>query len=298
MTGCSRRHSGVFAVPHSCFGAVVNALLCFKINPLSAALSLPLFVLSIASVSGLSGSTWKSPGLHTSAEMWGWNMLCVHIVTSLGPKGIPAMDYKLSTCKALMNLWSALARWTLRVFPFVDDCLSFSFSLSFFISVGVFWPLTPHHFWHCWLPEQDEWHCLSLSVQPCEPRVGGSKWSIKCFCWGREKIWYGGETKVIYTRKFNCLSLSGKFELEFGFPTKSISCESSSDKVTHWDSLAASLLFALSECLHRFDASVYLCLYKRAFTQTPDLPKSLSATMEGSCLLFLTNAMRYYRRRK
>lgn len=119
MTGCSRRHSGVFTVPHSCFGAVVNTLLCFKINPLSAALSLPLFVLSIASVSGLSGSTWKSPGLHTSAEMWGWNMLCVHIVTSLGPKGIPAIDYKLSTCKALMNLWSALARWTLRVFPFV-----------------------------------------------------------------------------------------------------------------------------------------------------------------------------------
>lgn len=68
----------------------------------------------------------------------------------------------------------------------------------------VFSPLTPPR--RCWLSAQNMWHCPSFSVQPFEPCVGGSKLSIKCFCWGREKIWYSGETKVIWTRKFNCLS--------------------------------------------------------------------------------------------
>lgn len=74
------------------------------------------------------------------------------------------------------------------------------------IYARVLWPLTPSLF--LTLPViSARWVTRpSLFVQPLELRVGGSKLSIKCFCWGREKIWYSGETKVICTRKFNCLS--------------------------------------------------------------------------------------------
>lgn len=93
--------------------------------------------------------------------------------------------------------------------------LMFSFSLRsayplHLFSVWVFWPLTPH-FTHCWLVIKDERRCPTLAVcphpHPSTPGVGGSKLSIKCFCWDAEKIRYGEETKVICTRKFNCLSL-------------------------------------------------------------------------------------------
>lgn len=48
--------------------------------------------------------------------------------------------------------------------------------------------------------------------------------------------------------------------------------------------------FTSIECLHRSDASVCLGLYKRAcMTQTQGLPQSLSATIVGSYLRFLSD---------
>lgn len=124
-----------------------------------------------------------------------------------------------------MNLWSTLSRWsisgTLCLFPFVficgnNDCVSVHFSHSLSVTPSLFLPLhrsrvcsdlwPPPYFWRCWLSMQDKWRCPSVCIQPFEPCVGGSKLSIKCFCWSQEKIWYSRETKVICTRKFNCLS--------------------------------------------------------------------------------------------
>lgn len=124
-----------------------------------------------------------------------------------------------------MNLWSTLSWWsisgTLCLFPFVficgnNDCVfppfrSFSFSRSIFIPLchlcvcSDLWPL-PISDAAGYQRKISVVVGASLSVQPLEPCVGGSKLSIKCFCWDREKIWYSGETKVICTRKFNCLS--------------------------------------------------------------------------------------------
>lgn len=106
-------------------------------------------------------------------------------------------------------------------------------------SVWVFWPLTPY-FTHCWLAIKDEWHSPTLTVQLCVWEAANCPLNV---CWGQEKIWYGKETKVICTRKFNCLSLSSKFELQFGFPDKSISHESSSGEVKDRVSLPVSFYF-------------------------------------------------------
>lgn len=175
-----------------------------------------------------------------------------------------------------MNLWSTLSWWsisgTLCLFPFVficgnSDCVSLilDHALRLNSSLSVTYACVPTFdlplFWTLRvIGEKDKWRRPSLSVRPSSRLSrawAARKLSIKCFCWGREKIWYSGETKVICTRKFNCLS-PASLSFSLASPTKSISHESSSDEVQRWVCPAASLP------LHRSAAAVYLCLYERA----------------------------------
>lgn len=208
-----------------------------------------------------------------------------------------------------MNLWSTLSWWrisgTLCLFPFVficknDGCVSLRFAHSLSVSPSLFlsvcsdlWPLIIFGA-ACYQHKMSDVVWARPSSRASRVCVGGNKLSIKCFCWGPEKIWYGGETKVICTRKFNCLSLRQVWALvwllhQINFTRKQF----------RWGltSSCSQSPFALCDRLHRFDASVYLCLYKRAcMTQARVLPES--ATMQGSYLLFLTNLMCYYGRYK
>lgn len=177
-----------------------------------------------------------------------------------------------------MNLWSTLSWWsvsgTLCLFPFVfirgnTERVSPRSAPSSFVRVlnvrvsSHFGPrllflfsFLIFGFW--WLSAQEN-RCPSLSVQPFELCVGGSKLSIKCFCWGREKIWYSGETKVICSRKFNCLSRAS-LRFRLASPPNQFQMKAQVQMRFNFESVVPPIL---CEILYRFDASVFIwkCCY-------------------------------------
>ena len=266
----------------------------------------PYLCSSIPSVSlwRLSASTWESAGLHTSAELRGWNMLSVHIITSLGPKG--SLRWIGSRLPARLRwIYEALYHDEALVERFVSfrSCLSVgimivspSSSLLLFslapssCHLCVFWPLTPAEVWCCWFLAHDKWRRPSLSVRPFEPCVGGSRLSIKCFCWGREKIWYSGETKVICNRKFNCLS-PASLSFSLASPPNQFRMKAQVQMRFIFLSLSCSLLPSMSSCTDLMP--VFICVHIKALLwlrpTSSHAAESLSATIGGSYLLFLTN---------
>lgn len=168
-----------------------------------------------------------------------------------------------------MNLWSTSSWWsisgTLCLFPFVfirgnKDHNSLHTALFIFSHPCVFSPLTPSFFlfffliFRFWLLSAQEKWCPSLSVQPFKLCVGGSKLSIKCFCWGREKIWYSGETKVICSRKFNCLSRAS-LRFRLASPPNQFQMKAQVQMRFNFESVVQP---TLCEILYRFDASVFI----------------------------------------
>lgn len=197
----------------------------------------------------------------------------------------------LSICVYLQEWWLCLP-------PSFTCSLSLTpswFSLSV-LDMCVFGPLTPPYFWRCWLWE-DKWRCPSFSVQSFEPCVGGCKLSIKCCCWGWEKIWYSGETKVICTRKFNCLCPAS---LSF-----SLASPPNQFHMKAWVQLRFKCESVLqprlrSSCTDFMD--VFISVYMKELLwlrpTSSHAARSLIATIEGSYLCFLIKLIWYYRRYK
>lgn len=208
-------------------------------------------------------------------------MLSVHIITSLGPKG---------SLRWIRSCLPSGLKWIYEVLyhdeALVERFVSFHLCLSVgivivspYVSLILFQSLTRfcacfiyvcvltfdhlffyfYFFWRWWLSAQEKWS-PSLSVQPFELRVGGSKLSIKCFCWGREKIWYSGETKVICSRKFNCLS-QASLSFSLASPPNQFQMKVQVQMRFNFESVVQP---TLCELWNRFDASVYLCLCERA----------------------------------
>lgn len=146
-----------------------------------------------------------------------------------------------------MNLWSTLSWWsisgTLCLFPFVficgnNECVSLHFSQS----LHLYFSLSLCHLCVCYdlrplliFDAAGYQHKISDVVLASSSSRLSRVWEaancpLSVSAEAREKIWYSGETKVICTRKFNCLSLAS-LNFSLASPSKSISYESSSDEV-------------------------------------------------------------------